>query len=52
MKWDTTYPGTKLWEQILDSNKGYTQREWDRIVGYGKVPDKYKRKDDNGKKEE
>ena len=20
----------------------YTQREWDRVVGYGKVPDKYK----------
>ena len=19
----------------------YTQREWDRVVGYGKVPDKY-----------
>ena len=23
--------------------KGYTQREWDRVVGYGKVPDEYKR---------
>ena len=23
-------------------NKGYTQREWDRIVGWGKVPPKYK----------
>ena len=22
-------------------NDGYTQREWDRTVGYGKVPDKY-----------
>lgn len=21
----------------------YTQREWDRVVGYGKVPDEYKR---------
>ena len=19
----------------------YTQRQWDRVVGYGKVPDKY-----------
>jgi len=24
--------------------KGYTQREWDRVVGYGKVPKKYKKK--------
>ena len=23
----------------------YTQREWDRVVGYGKVPDKYKLKE-------
>ena len=22
----------------------YTQREWDRVVGYGKVPEKYKKK--------
>lgn len=29
--------------QTHDSNddKGYTQREWDRIVGIGKVPDEY-----------
>jgi len=24
--------------------EGYTQREWDRVVGYGKVPKKYKKK--------
>ena len=24
------------------SNDGYTQREWDRTVGWGKVPDEYK----------
>ena len=24
--------------------KVYTQREWDRVVGYGKVPKKYKKK--------
>ena len=24
------------------SNDGYTQREWDRTVGWGKVPDAYK----------
>ena len=24
--------------------KGYTQREWDRVVGYGKVRKKYKKK--------
>ena len=23
-------------------NDGYTQREWDRTVGWGKVPDEYK----------
>ena len=26
--------------QMTSKNK-YTQREWDRIVGYGKVPDEY-----------
>ena len=26
--------------QMTSKNK-YTQREWDRTVGYGKVPDKY-----------
>ena len=31
---------TDLW----DPNIGYTQREWDRVVGYGKVPEEYKRK--------
>jgi len=24
--------------------KGYAQREWDRVVGYGKVPKEYKKK--------
>lgn len=24
-------------------DKGYTQREWERTVGWGKVPDKYRR---------
>ena len=24
------------------SNDGYTQREWDRTVGWGKVPNEYK----------
>ena len=24
--------------------KGYTQREWDRVVGYGKVPREYQKK--------
>ena len=24
--------------------KGYTQREWDRVVGYGKVPKEYRKK--------
>ena len=27
-------------------DKNYcTQRQWDRVVGYGKVPDKYKLKE-------
>lgn len=25
--------------------EGYTQREWDRVVGWGLVPDEYKRKE-------
>ena len=25
------------------SNDGYTQREWERTVGWGKVPDGYRR---------
>ncbi len=25
-------------------NEGYTQREWDRTVGIGEVPEQYKRK--------
>ena len=24
--------------------KGYTQREWGRVVGYGKVPKEYQKK--------
>ena len=24
--------------------KGYTQSEWDRVVGYGKVPKEYQKK--------
>jgi len=24
--------------------EGYTQREWDRVVGYGKVPKEYQKK--------
>jgi len=24
--------------------EGYTQREWDRAVGYGKVPKEYQKK--------
>tara|TARA_B100001094_G_C18049725_1_gene729394 strand:- start:841 stop:1050 length:210 start_codon:yes stop_codon:yes gene_type:complete len=35
-----SFEKTDLW----DSTIGYTQREWDRVVGYGKVPEKYKRK--------
>lgn len=35
----------------MSSDNGYIQRDWDRIVGYGNVPNKYKRKEDNGKKE-
>jgi hypothetical protein len=26
-----------------EENEGYTQREWDRAVGIGKVPEEYKR---------
>ena len=26
------------------AKQGYTKREWDRVVGYGKVPEEYKKK--------
>ena len=31
-------------EEPLPSTDGYTQREWDRVVGIGKVPEEYSRK--------
>ena len=34
-------------EDVMTSDvdqQGYTQREWDRVVGYGKVPEEYKKK--------
>ena len=34
-----TFKNTDLW----DNDIGYTQREWDRVVGYGKVPYEYSR---------
>jgi hypothetical protein len=27
-----------------EKEEGYTQREWDRVVGYGAVPPEYQRK--------
>lgn len=27
-----------------EQEEGYTQREWDRVVGYGTVPPEYQRK--------
>ena len=27
-----------------EQEEGYTQREWDRTVGYGEVPEEYRRK--------
>ena len=27
-----------------EQDEGYTQREWDRVVGNGSVPEEYKRK--------
>ena len=32
------------WSKHMIDKEGYTQREWDRVVGYGKVPKKYKKK--------
>ena len=26
----------------------FTQQQWDRVVGYGKVPEKYRKKDEDG----
>ena len=38
---------------IMGKNK-YTQRQWDRTVGYGKVPDKYsvEKKDEDDEQED
>ena len=34
---------SKEYERLLKGFQGkYTQRQWDRTVGWGKVPDKYK----------
>ena len=52
MKWSTADGTTKSKKEQTDlsseceqypSNTGYTQREWDRVVGWGLVPDEYKR---------
>ena len=29
---------------MMVDKKRYTQREWDRVVGYGKVPKEYAKK--------
>jgi hypothetical protein len=31
-------------QQEQNQSDGYTQREWDRVVGIGEVPEEYKRK--------
>lgn len=31
-------------EKENQDNDGYTQREWDRVVGIGEVPEEYKRR--------
>ena len=36
-------PEEGLQGKLKLSNDGYTQREWDRTVGWGKVPDEYSR---------
>jgi hypothetical protein len=41
---DTKSPHTSPKTQAgLDFNEGYSQREWDRVVGLGEVPDSYRR---------
>ena len=30
----------------MTNNKYYTQRDWDRTVGYGEVPEEYREKPD------
>lgn len=39
--------------QTMSEFRGYTQREWDRVVGWGLVPDHYKKEriDDADEKE-
>ena len=41
---DKKSPHTSLKTQAgLDTDNGYSQREWDRVVGIGEVPDNYRR---------
>ena len=34
--------------QTMSEFRGYTQREWDRVVGWGLVPDHYKKERSDG----
>jgi hypothetical protein len=33
-------------DTTVDNRDWYTQREWDRVVGWGKVPKEYQKHDD------
>jgi hypothetical protein len=32
---------------FIDEQNKFTQQQWDRVVGYGKVPDEYRKGDDD-----
>lgn len=32
---------------FIDEQNKFTQQQWDRVVGYGKVPEKYRKGDDD-----
>ena len=40
-KWDNEKPRKDLDYAEKKKDEGYTQRQWDRTVGIGKVPDEY-----------
>jgi hypothetical protein len=40
--WSANGTDTEFYDDFEKPLNTYTQRQWDRVVGIGKVPDKYK----------
>ena len=46
-KWDNEKLGKDLDDTAKKNDQGYTQRQWDRTVGIGAVPDEYAKRADS-----